>query len=220
MKKLEVKTVIWDVDGVIFSPKASFELFCQWCMRFGKEINYDPNNLLDFNEWRKNLQVDWKANYRRAGFDEQELIELEELKKSTGRIYPLNKGIRRTIANLNKKGKTQVIVSSNLRRIIKNNLDGLDGFIEFIIDSTDVKKEKPSPEGLLLALERTNTLPDEAVYIGDMATDIIASYGAGIKCIAYLGGLHPKEKLIAMGKRYGNCHAFISSIKEVEKYII
>lgn len=44
---------------------------------------------------------------------------------------------------------------------------GLDEYLEFVIDSSDVGVEKPHPEIFEMALDRSGIKPHEAIYVGD-----------------------------------------------------
>ena len=61
------------------------------------------------------------------------------------------------------------------------------------MDDTD--EFKPSPRGIEIALERLGAGSSNAVYIGDMAEDILAGKRAGVKTAAVLTGVHRKDKL-------------------------
>jgi len=60
-----------------------------------------------------------------------------------------------------------------------------DSFIS-IIAHDHVKKPKPSPEGIHLALEKMRLSPEEVFYVGDSTVDIQACHSAGSHSIAAL----------------------------------
>ena len=55
---------------------------------------------------------------------------------------------------------------------------------ELIIGFNEVPEVKPSPEGLNLILKKWNIKPSEAIFIGDMATDIQAGKAANVKTVS------------------------------------
>ena len=70
-----------------------------------------------------------------------------------------------------------------------------DHFVS-IIAHDHVKKPKPSPEGIHLALEKMDLSAHEVFYVGDSAVDIQASHSAGSHSIAALwDGLAHKQSL-------------------------
>ena len=52
---------------------------------------------------------------------------------------------------------------------------------------------KPNPEGLLKAVEQTNSTPQNCVYVGDSKTDAETARRADIPFIAVLSGVTPRE---------------------------
>lgn len=212
MKKF-IDTVIYDADGVIFdSARINFNFFREMCKRFGKKQPYKT-----IDEWKKNLNTKWNMNYFRLGFSKEEIKEISKIFRDFVQIqkYPLNEGVEELMNSLREEEVYQGVVTSNHAELIIKNLDELLGYIGFIIDENDVSKRKPNPEGLFQALEKTNTSPNEAVYIGDMTTDIITAYNAGMSCIIHTNGLHPRKKLEQTAKKYGNCIKLVDSIQEI-----
>lgn len=64
------------------------------------------------------------------------------------------------------------IISTKYRYRILELLDKVlpEQTIDIIVGGEDVQKHKPSPEGLLLAMEKLNVSPEEVLYIGDSTT--------------------------------------------------
>lgn len=73
---------------------------------------------------------------------------------------------------------------------------------------------KPSPAGMLLAMQRMGTLPQETISFGDRAIDIQASKAAGIKSIACTWGT--KEKYLL---RQSSPDEIIASAAEMLLYL-
>lgn len=77
-----------------------------------------------------------------------------------------------------------VLVTGNVMHHIQMVYDnlGIPNFTIFNICSSDIKKQKPDPEGLLLSLERFNYQGDkkDVCYIGDAYNDYLAAKAAGI----------------------------------------
>ncbi len=53
---------------------------------------------------------------------------------------------------------------------------------------SDTEAHKPSPEPILLALERLGAGPERAVYVGDAPVDVAAGKAAGVATVAVLWG--------------------------------
>lgn len=80
--------------------------------------------------------------------------------------------------------RTGVISNSNgTVRMILARL-GLDGDLDFVLDSHEVGVEKPDPRIFRLALERAGVAAAEAAYIGDLySVDVVGARGAGLAAV-------------------------------------
>ena len=76
----------------------------------------------------------------------------------------------------------QAIVSA--KRIQQYQIDfvdkGLDIYMKTAVLANDTTKHKPDPEPILLCLKRLGVAPEHAIYIGDAASDYVASRNAGV----------------------------------------
>lgn len=72
-------------------------------------------------------------------------------------------------------------------------------FFDIIIGATDDLQKKPSPDGVLLCMERLSIPPQECVYIGDSDIDVATAKNAGICSIGAAWGFRGKAELIAAG---------------------
>jgi phosphoglycolate phosphatase len=57
-----------------------------------------------------------------------------------------------------------------------------------IVGGDAVTHKKPAPEALLLALERLETAPQDALMVGDSITDVEAARAAGVPVMLIRGG--------------------------------
>jgi HAD superfamily hydrolase (TIGR01509 family) len=84
-----------------------------------------------------------------------------------------------------------VISNSNgsVRAILESL--GLAGYLDFILDSSEVGVEKPDPRIFRLALERAGLGAPEAVYVGDLySVDVLGARGVGLEAILLDPGGH------------------------------
>ncbi|WP_127585782.1 HAD family hydrolase [Paenibacillus koleovorans] len=56
----------------------------------------------------------------------------------------------------------------------------LDGLFDVEISGDDVRQPKPHPEGVLLAMERLGSTPEETMFLGDSIADVCAGKAAGV----------------------------------------
>lgn len=99
-------------------------------------------------------------------------------------LYP---GALQTLQTLKGSGYTLSLVSSSVRTLLEKGLElhNCAQYFESIISGDDVTKRKPDPMAFLQTLERTGTLPEETVIIGDARTDIVAGKAAKTKTILF-----------------------------------
>lgn len=64
----------------------------------------------------------------------------------------------------------------------------LTDYFEIILSRNEASRIKPSPEGLILALERLGVLPDRALFIGDSVNDILAAQAVPMASCFLSGG--------------------------------
>nr|NJM02270.1 HAD-IA family hydrolase [Desulfobacula sp.] len=64
----------------------------------------------------------------------------------------------------------------------------LSDYFDLILSRNEVARIKPSPEGLILALERLGTSPARALFIGDSVNDILAAQAVPMASCFLSGG--------------------------------
>jgi phosphoglycolate phosphatase len=108
------------------------------------------------------------------------------------------------------------IVTTKLNRRIRSILAANEmlPFFDVIVGAEDVKRTKPDPEGLLLALDRLGVTADSAVYVGDHVVDAQAARSAGIPFIATLTGKHQRSSF----EDY-SCAAILQSVEELPSFL-
>lgn len=89
-----------------------------------------------------------------------------------------NRGVKVAIVST-KRGDTIEIILNRL---------GIADTVDLVVGSADVKRHKPDPEGLLLALDRLGVTPENALFCGDTVLDAGAARNAGTHFAAVLGG--------------------------------
>lgn len=85
----------------------------------------------------------------------------------------------------------------------------LKGFFDIIIGTDDVEKPKPAPDMILLACERCDCKPIEAIYVGDMPMDMIAGRRAGVTAVAVKSEFFSESG-------YSDYDAFIDSYDKID----
>jgi HAD superfamily hydrolase (TIGR01549 family) len=106
------------------------------------------------------------------------------------------KGIDDLISKLAKDVKL-AILTNNKSQYAEEVLEkfNLSKYFDLIIGFNDVTEVKPDPEGILKILDKWNLKPSDAIFIGDMTTDVDAGKAAKVKMICVASGLAQKQAL-------------------------
>lgn len=99
------------------------------------------------------------------------------------------------------------------------NKFGLSGYIDAVVCSDDVKKQKPDAEPLKMALNIIGGNMDESVMLGDSGIDIIAARSAGIDSILIHPDSHNKFYDVAALKELKPTH-LVKTYYEAQKLIL
>nr|WP_263324884.1 pyrophosphatase PpaX [Neobacillus sp. Marseille-Q6967] len=94
-------------------------------------------------------------------------------------------GVFETVQTLSDKGYKLAIVTTKREDVALKGLRlmGLDQFFDVMVAYDHVKKVKPDPEPIMLALEKLGSKPEEAMMVGDNFHDILAGKNAGTKAV-------------------------------------
>ena len=98
---------------------------------------------------------------------------------SRGLVFP---GITELLGKIKGSGRRLALftgVEKNMMEYTLNPFKLVD-FFEVRITADDIRKSKPDPEGINLALSRIKANAKESMYIGDSPSDIIAGKRAGV----------------------------------------
>ncbi|CAB4687697.1 unannotated protein [freshwater metagenome] len=102
-------------------------------------------------------------------------------------------GMSEVLGALVKQGRRLGVVSAKRRATVMLGFDAVPvgGFFEVIVGGDEVPRQKPAPDGLLLALERLGGRPEDAAYVGDSPFDMQAARSAGLYAVGVeWGGIH------------------------------
>ena len=114
----------------------------------------------------------------------------EKADEIMSRSTVLYEGTAGILAQLKENGFGTGIVTTKYRyRIVETlNMHGILDLIDIVIGGEDVKDPKPSPEGLLHAIDRLGVQKGNVLYIGDSLVDAEAAFKANIDFAAVVTG--------------------------------
>jgi pyrophosphatase PpaX len=108
-------------------------------------------------------------------------------------------GILDALERLSAEGRRLAVVTAKRRTTLAlafEVLPELRRFFDVTVGAEDTTRHKPSPEPLLLALERLGATADDAVYVGDSPFDIQAAKAAQVGSVAVTWGrIHSRARL-------------------------
>ncbi len=99
------------------------------------------------------------------------------------------------LQKIHEKGvKIAAVTSRSNENSVKTlELADIKEYFEIIISFEDVKKHKPDPEGILMALQYMNIRPVDAIMVGDTHVDIEAGKNAGTTTVGITHGIRGDE---------------------------
>ncbi|MGD0232870.1 MAG: HAD-IA family hydrolase [Syntrophorhabdales bacterium] len=100
-------------------------------------------------------------------------------------------GAERVLKDLSQYKKA--VISNKLESLSVHLLDalGLLRYLDYVAGGDTYPEKKPSPVPIFTVLSRFDTLPPEALFLGDSVYDMRASRAAGVKSVAALYGYGP-----------------------------
>lgn len=141
------------------------------------------------------------------------LDDFEEESSKEATVFPVT---RKTLLYLRGKSIRLAVLTNSGRRAAYSVLRRgkiLECF-DFILTREDVGTMKPSPEGVLKALERFSLPKEEVCYVGDGIFDVMAAKKVGLKVISVATGIYTPDRLREEGADF-----VISSLKELPKVL-
>lgn len=108
-------------------------------------------------------------------------------------LYP---GMADVFQYIRSNGNKVAIVSTAPSIYVQRVVNYFNIPVNTIIGYHDAPR-KPSPAGMILAMQRLNSAPFETISFGDRAIDIMASKNAGIYSVACSWGTKERQQLLS-----------------------
>lgn len=172
--------LIFDCDGVLrsFSWEGIYAAYREISINLcGKNLGYFFQNIEEFKKW---FNTDWQVNLRRMGIDN---TGFPKAVKIFHQVYdPYIETFYWVGGIFEKLSKEHVIVvlSASSSVSIQKSLNSSAQHVSLFIGSENVKKIKPDPEGIYLAMKEFPHFASDVLMIGDTETDVIAGKSAGV----------------------------------------
>lgn len=187
---MEVKAVIFDLDGVIVSTDEYH--YQAWKSISDKEnIYFDRsiNNRLRGVSRAESLEIVLeKANREYAQAEKEVLLEeknniYKDLLKNLSSSDILS-GVNEVLDYLKSNNIKVAIGSSSKNTSLILQKIGLINSFDVIVDGTMIKKSKPDPEVFIMAADKLNVLPEECIVVEDAKAGVEAALAGNMKVAA------------------------------------
>lgn len=213
-----ITTLLFDLDGTLLNTNeliiASFtDTLNHYCPgQFKREdiIPFLGPTLIDtFTSIDPERADEMVAHYREHNWRNHDLLVTQF------------DGVFETVQTLKRSGYKLAIVTTKKRNVVEKGLrlSKLDQFFEVVVTLDDVENAKPDPEPLLKALKQVDSIPEEAIMIGDNSHDILGGKNAGTKTAGVAWSLKGREFLDTFKPDYMlENMSDLLEIVEVEKF--
>lgn len=101
------------------------------------------------------------------------------------KLISIHDGVKEGVIKLYKQGYKLGVVTSRLNESAIKGLNhfGLMEYFNIIIGADDTEKHKPDPTPAFMALKELGGKPEETIFVGDSAFDVLCGKNAGIKSV-------------------------------------
>ncbi len=183
--EIMIKLVIFDASGTLLNDfSVTFKAVSRILLNFGKQID-DPttfrenfklpywNYYIDKGIATNTAKSELPALYSKFYLEMMDGVELfPEVEEVTQRLRDMP--VRLAISSQTpKEALSEILARSGIR----------DRF-EMVVGLGDYQDPKPSPESILMVLNKLGVSANETIYVGDMTEDIISAKRAGVIPIA------------------------------------
>lgn len=181
---MQTRAILFDIDGTLLDSEETATRSLQRLLReeHGREYSYEE--LVPFFGY---TSADTLRELGFARLPEDEftrlLLRWEEYYREEARKAQFFPGVRELLEELRRRGLLLGVVTSKNRAELEFELASHPEIarLDVHISSDDVKRPKPAPEALLLALARLGVPASAAWYVGDTLFDQEAARAAGVR---------------------------------------
>ncbi|MFH2013183.1 MAG: HAD family phosphatase [Pseudomonadota bacterium] len=197
-----IKTIIFDLGNVIVS--FNHMLICEKLARYSKytsneiyQLGFSSEIFKLYDEGKIKSEDLFQWILRKFDID----ISFDKFKNIWSDIFSLNDSVENVLLSLKKNGYSLILVSNTNELhfdLIRQNFEVIELFDSLIL-SYKVGYSKPHNEIFREVLRRTDSFPEETVYIDDLEEFCLAAKEIGINSILYRSTEQLLKDLIELG---------------------
>lgn len=225
MTELRFKAILFDLDGTLiefkFPIKESRIAMFDFLKNSGFNVDHFSENirtqdLIDATlvQWSKSQDLK-KRDFKEVRADLFAILDALEYKSMpTAKLFP---NCLKVVGKIKQMGGKVGIVTNSGRGPAQALLDdyGLLNHLDLVLTRNEMRRMKPSPDGLLEAVRLLGLKTNDALYIGDSILDIESAKCAGIKCASVATGSHRADELRLLSPDY-----MLKSLNDVERLLV
>ena len=119
--------------------------------------------------------------------------------------FPLMPGVLEVMRHFHALGLHQAIVTGSGHAVVAATArsHGLESMLATTVSSDDVERNKPHPDGYLLAMQRLGLAADQCIAVEDTEHGLAAAVGAGITCLAVPNDMSRHQDFSRAAARFG-----------------
>lgn len=214
----EIEAILFDFDGTLVRQTIDFQRMRQRAREvaaaYGVDVGrYGEPYVLEFLErvFADLLKADEEQahRFRREAEEAIVAVELEAAKEAAA--IP---GVPQLLQKLRAAGISVGIVTRNCRRSVEEVLRRTPLPCDVLLTRDDVRRVKPDPEHLRLALRALGAAPERSLMVGDHPMDVQAGHAIGAWTIGILNDDRPPDYFAAVQP-----HAVLRSVLEIPAYL-
>lgn len=190
------RAVIFDLDGTIVDSVELIVASFQHAGRkvLGRELSREESIVNVGRPLREQMLMLSAQNA-----DELVVAYREFNHREHDRMLTLYDGILHLLHALQREGVKLGLVTSKSRYTTQMAFDlfGIESYFDETVCADESPGNKPSPDPIILCLDRLRVAPNEAAYVGDSPADVQAAHAAGVHAIGVTWGVFGEEILAA-----------------------
>lgn len=198
-----IATVIFDFDGTLARLNIGFEKMRRDVAFLIDRWGVDPRSLQNgfVLEMIDEVQVLLGAHSRdqAASFTREAFRIIEDIEVEAARNGSLFDGTKELLLGLRKASLQAGIITRNCEKAVRTVFPDIHAYCPVVVCRNDVRRVKPHPEQINLALSRLGSSPGRCIMIGDHPIDIETGKNAGTRTAGVLTGHFREEDFLRAG---------------------
>jgi phosphoglycolate phosphatase len=186
------RLVMFDLDGTLLDSVPDLAAATDLML---EQLGREPAGVEQVRDWVGNgslvlVRRALASSIEHASVDADEaaaahrrFLEIYADCHALSRVYP---GVRECLDWLRGQGAALGLVTNKPFRFIEPLLTehGLHDYFAWVLGGDSLEQHKPDPAPLQWMLARADVEADQALFVGDSRSDVLAAQAAGVACIA------------------------------------